>query len=177
MAEILLGVTGSIAAYKAADLCSRLVRRGHGVTVAMTGHARSFVGELTFATLSGRAVLHDGAFGGSYPRHVELADLADLAVVAPATANILAKMAGGIADDALSTVLLSLDCPVIVAPAMNVRMWRHPATVENVARLRVRGAVFVGPGEGRLACGAEGEGRMAEPAEIEEAVGALLEGR
>ncbi|RKY22823.1 MAG: phosphopantothenoylcysteine decarboxylase [Planctomycetota bacterium] len=168
---VCLGVTGGIAAYKAAELCSMLVKRGAEVHVLMTAAARRFVGELTFETLSHNPVITE-LFSRSAeydPEHVALARRASAAVVAPATANILAKMACGIADDALSTALLTFDCPCFVAPAMNSRMWKHPATVENVRRLKERGVVFIGPAEGPLACrDEEGPGRMAEPAEIVE---------
>ncbi len=168
---VCLGVTGGIAAYKAAELCSMLVKRGAEVHVLMTAAARRFVGELTFETLSHNPVVTE-LFSRSAeydPEHVALARRASTVVVAPATANILAKMACGIADDALSTALLTFDCPCFVAPAMNSRMWKHPATVENVRRLKERGVVFIGPAEGPLACrDEEGPGRMAEPAEIVE---------
>ena len=168
---VCLGVTGGIAAYKAAELCSMLVKRGAEVHVLMTAAARRFVGELTFETLSHNPVITE-LFSRSAeydPEHVALARRASAVVVAPATANILAKMACGIADDALSTALLTFDCPCFVAPAMNSRMWKHPATVENVRRLKERGVVFIGPAEGPLACrDEEGPGRMAEPAEIVE---------
>ncbi len=168
---VCLGVTGGIAAYKAAELCSMLVKRGAEVHVLMTAAARRFVGELTFETLSHNPVVTE-LFSRSAeydPEHVALARRASAVVVAPATANILAKMACGIADDALSTALLTFDCPCFVAPAMNSRMWKHPATVENVRRLKERGVVFIGPAEGPLACrDEEGPGRMAEPAEIVE---------
>ncbi len=168
---VCLGVTGGIAAYKAAELCSMLVKRGAEVHVLMTAAARRFVGELTFETLSHNPVVTE-LFSRSAeydPEHVALARRASAVVVAPATANILAKMACGIADDALSTALLTFDCPCFAAPAMNSRMWKHPATVENVRRLKERGVVFIGPAEGPLACrDEEGPGRMAEPAEIVE---------
>lgn len=166
--EILVGVTGGIAAYKAAALVSRLVGAGAAVTVVMTEAAKRFVAPLTFQTLSGRAVYSDlwappEAQGAG---HISLSDRAELVVVAPATADILAKLAHGIADDLLSTFLLAIDVPLIVAPAMNVRMWNHPAVRANCETLRSRGVRLVGPAEGRLACGTVGEGRMAEPETI-----------
>jgi len=166
--EVLVGMTGGIAAYKTATLVSRLVEAGAGVSVVMTEHATRFVAPLTFQTLSGRPVGTDlyEPPEGFMPEHVALADLAEAAVVAPATANLLGKLAHGIADDLLTTVLLALDVPVVAAPAMNVRMWAHPAVQANVEVLRERGVHLVGPEEGRLACGVKGKGRMAEPEAI-----------
>lgn len=162
--EILVGVTGGIAAYKTAHLVLRLVQAGAGVTVVMTANAARFVGPLTFRALTGRPVHTDmwATPEGHHAAHVALADRAEVAVVAPATANVLGKLAGGLADDLLSTVLLAIDVPLIVAPAMNGRMWAHPAVQANVGRLRERGVRFVGPEEGYLACGEVGPGRMAE---------------
>ena len=177
--EVLVGVTGGIAAYKTAMLVSRLVEAGAGVSVVMTEHATRFVAPLTFQTLSGRPVgvdLYEPP-EGFMPEHVALADLAEVAVVAPATANLLGKLAHGIADDLLTTVLLALDAPVVAAPAMNVRMWAHPAVQANVEALRERGVHLVGPEEGRLACGVKGKGRMAEPEAILEAIAAVLSKR
>jgi len=169
--EILVGVTGGIAAYKAANLVSLLVEEGAGVRVVMTEHATRFVGPLTFQALSRRPVYTDlFAEGACDADHIALADRAEAAVVAPATANATGKLAGGIADDLLSTVLLAVRCPVILAPAMNEAMWNHPAVQANVETLRRRGVRFVGPEEGRLACGTEGPGRMAEPESILDAV-------
>ena len=166
--EILVGVTGGIAAYKTAMLVSRLVQAGAGASVIMTEHATRFVGPLTFQTLTGRPVYTDLFESPEvyHTKHIALAERADLVVVAPATANALAKLAHGIADDLLSTVLLAIQAPLLVAPAMNARMWAHPAAQANVALLRSRGVRFVGPEEGYLACGAVGPGRMAEPPEI-----------
>jgi len=165
--EILVGVTGGIAAYKAALLVSRLVQEGAAVSVVMTEHAQRFVGPLTFQALSRRPVYTDLFAEGAYEAdHIALADRAEAAVVAPATANAIGKLAGGIADDLLSTVLVALRVPVILAPAMNEAMWNHPAVQANVETLRRRGVRFVGPEEGRLACGTEGLGRMAEPETI-----------
>ena len=165
--EILVGVTGGIAAYKAALLVSRLVQEGAAVSVVMTEHATRFVGPLTFQALSRRPVYTDLFAEGAYEAdHIALADRAEVAVVAPATANAIGKLAGGIADDLLSTVLVALRVPVILAPAMNEAMWNHPAVQANVETLRRRRVRFVGPEEGRLACGTEGLGRMAEPETI-----------
>jgi phosphopantothenoylcysteine decarboxylase/phosphopantothenate--cysteine ligase len=170
--EILLGVCGGIAAYKTADLCSKLIREQAGVTVAMTEPAQQFVSPLTFSTLSGRRVYTD-LFNEEQvyeAEHIALTHRADLIVVAPATTNILAKLATGICDDMLSTLLCSAESDVLLAPAMNQRMWEHPATQDNVKKLQQWGCHFVGPATGRLACGDEGVGRMAEPNEILERI-------
>jgi phosphopantothenoylcysteine decarboxylase/phosphopantothenate--cysteine ligase len=169
---IVVGVAGSIAAFKAAEVVSQLVQRGAAVSVVMTKNAAEFVGPLTFQTLTRRRVLIDQYDLESIvdATHISLTDEADLVLVAPATANVIAKMAHGIADDALTSVLLSVDCPVFVAPAMNVRMWNHPATQENLATLKRRGVTILEPGEGFLACGTYAKGRLAEPAAIIEAV-------
>lgn len=159
---IVLGVSGSIAAYKAADLTSRLAKRGHEVHVVMTHNATEFVTPLTFQTLS-RNPVTVSVFDEKetwHPGHIALADRAQLLLLAPATANVLAKLSYGIADDALSSLALATLAPVLVAPAMNGKMWQHPATQENVARLRARGVEFIGPEEGLLACGYEGIGRL-----------------
>lgn len=166
--KVVLGVTGSIAAYKACELVRLLVKRGDDVHVVMTEHARAFVTPLTFRTLS-RNEVECGLFEEPRdwkPGHVSLAATADLVVVAPATANILAKMAHGIADDLLSSTLLATKAPIVVAPAMNTGMWENPATQANVATLAARGVRIVSPGVGDLACGTTGAGRMAEPGEI-----------
>jgi len=166
--KVVLGVTGSIAAYKACELVRLLVKRGDDVHVVMTEHARAFVTPLTFQTLSRNPVECD-LFADPQdwkPGHVSLAAAADLVVVAPATANILAKMAHGLADDLLSSTLLATKAPVVVAPAMNTGMWENPATQANVAALAARGVRVVQPGTGDLACGTSGAGRMAEPSEI-----------
>ena len=162
MKSIILGVAGSIAAYKSADLTSKLVKRGHVVFVVMTKHATSFVAAMTFQTLSKNPVI-SGVFDEREswrPTHIDLADRADLFLVAPATANVLAKLALGICDDALTSIALATQAPVLVAPAMNGKMWLHPATQQNVETLRARGATFIGPEEGMLACGYEGIGRL-----------------
>lgn len=166
--KIVLGVTGSIAAYKACELVRLFVKGGDDVHVVMTDHARAFVTPLTFRTLS-RNPVQNAMFEEPLtwkPGHIGLAESADLVVVAPATANILAKMAHGLADDLLSSVALATRAPLLVAPAMNAGMWENAATQENMARLRARGVRVVQPGEGDLACGTAGVGRMAEPAEI-----------
>ena len=178
-AEILLCVCGGIAAYKAAALTSKLVQGGAGVTVAMTRAARRFVGAVTFQALSGRPVYASqwpGAGSGSI-EHLTLGENADLIVVAPATANILAKMATGIADDLVSSLLLGAACPILIAPAMNTRMWQNPATQRNVDFLRECGHDFVGPESGWQACRAVGPGRMSEPDQILESIQRLLRNR
>jgi phosphopantothenoylcysteine decarboxylase/phosphopantothenate--cysteine ligase len=174
--EILVGVTGGIAAYKTAALVSRLVQAGAGVSVVMTEAATRFVGPLTFQTLTGRPVCIDqfAAPEVYHTDHIALADRAEIVVVAPATANIIGKLAHGIADDLLSTLLLAVDVPVLMAPAMNVHMWNHPAVQANAAALRSRCVHFVGPEEGRLACGTSGKGRMAEPDDIFAQILAML---
>ena len=179
MAAILLGVTGSIAAYKAADLCSRLVKAGHEVTVVMTHGATQLVGPLTFATLTGRPVLTNVWDREEWARveHIDLTDKADLVVVAPATANLLGKAAHGLGDDMLTTILLAAAAPVLCCPAMNPRMWANPIVRENVARLRKAGWRFLDPGEGPVACGHTGQGRMREPAEIHAEIDRLLASR
>lgn len=166
--KIVLGVTGGIAAYKAAALCSKLVQKGADVHVIMTSSAQQFITELTLQSLSKNPVYSD-TFDEREPSvvsHINLADLADLVIVAPATANMIAKMAHGLADDMLSTTLLATMAPVMVAPAMNVHMYQHPAVVENMRILASRGVSFIEPGEGLLACGYVGKGRMEEPESI-----------
>ncbi len=174
--EIVLGVTGGIAAYKSADLVSRLRHLGAHVSVIMTQNATEFVTPLTFRTLSSNEVAVDTFRAPEYwnVEHVALAKRAEVFVIAPATANILAKMAHGIADDMLSTTVLATGAPVLVAPAMNTGMWNAAATRENVRILRERGVHFVGPDSGLLACGDSGAGRMSEPAEIVEAIDRIL---
>jgi phosphopantothenoylcysteine decarboxylase/phosphopantothenate--cysteine ligase len=166
--RVLVAVSGGIAAYKIPELIRILVRGGAEVRCALTRHAGRFVAPLALQTVSGHAVrtdLFDPEQEGGID-HIGLADWADLVVVAPATADLLAKMAHGLADELVSTLLLATRAPVLAAPAMNVNMWRHAATQANVERLRGRGVHFVGPESGSLACGWEGEGRMAEPAAI-----------
>lgn len=166
--DVLLGVTGGIAAYKALELLRLLVKEGARVFTIMTRAAIEFVGPLSFQALSGQAVRTE-MFSPSQEgqiQHITLADMAQVAVVAPATANILAKMAHGLADDLLSTTLLAVRCPVVVCPAMNVNMYHHPATQGNLRILMERGVWIVEPEEGELACGWEGKGRLAEPDSI-----------
>lgn len=168
--EVLLCLTGGIACYKAADLTSKLVQAGAGVTVAMTDAATRFILPITFQTLARRSVYTNlwQATEDYQPGHISLTEQADLLMVAPATANFLAKMAAGLADDLVSCLALSASgaCPVLVAPAMNARMWNAPPTRANVERLRSWGVQFVGPDEGFLACRDTGPGRMSEPADI-----------
>ncbi|MHC4777789.1 MAG: flavoprotein [Planctomycetota bacterium] len=167
--RVLLGVTGSIAAYKAANIVSSLVRSGVDVHVIMTGNATELVGPATFQALTGHPVqcetFHDST-DGSGMAHIDLPREADLFLVAPATANIIGKIAGGIADDLLSTTALSCPAPLLVAPAMNDRMWAHPAVQANVKRLESFGAEILTPDEGRLACATEGKGRLRDPEKI-----------
>ena len=176
MARILQGVTGSIAAYKAADLTSKLVQAGHEVRVVMTRSAAELVRPRTFSALSRKPVHVDlwDPMESFLTEHITLAEFPEVTVIAPATANILGKLAHGIADEILSTTLLAVTSPVLVAPAMNVHMFEHPMVTENIRRLKEIGYRFVEPGEGYLACGDTGRGRMAEPAEIFEAVEAVL---
>ncbi|MCL6635913.1 MAG: bifunctional phosphopantothenoylcysteine decarboxylase/phosphopantothenate--cysteine ligase CoaBC [Peptococcaceae bacterium] len=174
--SVTVGVTGGIAAYKAAQLVSSLAAGGAEVNVVMTRSAQEFVRPLTFQILSGNRVcteLFDQAGDGTV-QHIELAARSDLVVVVPATANILGKVAGGIADDLLSTVLMAATCPVLFCPAMNVNMYRNPVVQRNLAVLRQLGYHFVEPGSGRLACGAEGQGRLAELEAILEKIELLL---
>lgn len=165
---ILLGITGGIAAYKAAALTSKLTQKGAEVHVIMTESAKQFITELTLQSLSKQRVYSD-TFQERDPSsisHIDLADAADLFLVAPATANMIAKMAHGLADDMLSTTLLATTAPVMVAPAMNVHMYQHPAVLSNINTLAGRGVHFIEPGEGLLACGYVGKGRMEEPEAI-----------
>lgn len=173
---ILLGVCGGIAAYKAAALCSKLVQAGAMVHVIMTKSATQFITPLTFQTLSRNHVVIDtfAEMNPSVVTHIDLADHADLIIIAPGTANMLAKMAYGLADDMLSTTLLAATAPIVFAPAMNVHMYAHPAVEQNIVILRSRGVRFIEPGEGQLACGYVGKGRLAEPEEIVAIVEAML---
>jgi len=172
-----LGIGGGIAAYKSAELARALMERGFGVTVVMTSAAQQFVAPLTFAALTGRKVI-TGLFSGasaeeirsSAVEHIGVAQENDILVVAPATADLIAKFANGIADDFLTTTYLAFTGPVVIAPAMNTSMWRHEATRANVATLAGRGHVIVEPDEGLLACGTVGPGRLAEPEHIAAAV-------
>lgn len=162
--NIVLGVTGSIAAHKAVDLTSQLTKHGCDVRVVLTADAQRFITPLAFKTLSRHPVLTDlyDEEEGWKPAHISLADTADMLLVAPATANNLAKLAHGLADDALTCIALALrpEAKLVLAPAMNGKMWLHPATQQNVATLKQRGAHFIGPDAGLLSCGYEGLGRL-----------------
>ncbi len=179
--EVLLCVTGGIACYKSADLASKLMQAGAGVSVAITDGAQKFITPLTFQSITHR-LCYTSLWQSSEDftsQHIALTELADLMVVAPATANILAKMACGISDDLVSCLALSATgaCPILAAPAMNTRMWSAPATKANVEKLSAWGVHMVAPDEGYLACGTVGAGRMAEPTAILEAVKTLLHQR
>lgn len=175
--EIIIGVSGGIAAYKAASLVSSLVQDGHGVTVVMTRAARKLVGPATFRALTGRDVAID-LWSRQQPlgSHIELAERADLMCVAPATANVIGKVAGGLADDLLSTLLLAFDGPVVLAPAMNTVMWEKASVQRNIATVQADGYHLVGPEEGWLSCRRTGKGRMAEPEKIRAEIEKLLGG-
>lgn len=162
--HIVLGVTGSIAAYKAAELVRLICKKGWDVSVVMTPAATRFVSELTFRTLSRRPVTVDvfEKVVAWEPTHVSLADRADVMLIAPCTANVIAKLAHGLADDALTATALACPATLIIAPAMNENMWKHPATRENVGILKSRGVVVVDVEQGELACGCPGQGRMAQ---------------
>ncbi len=170
--EIVVGVTGSIAAYKAAEVVSQIVRGGGGGPGHTPPPPTQFVGPLTFQTLTRRRVMIDQFDLESVvdPTHISLTDEADLVAVVPATANFIGKAAHGIADDMLTSLLLAVDCPVLVAPAMNDRMWKHPAVRENIETLRKRGYRFIDPDSGFLACGTYAKGRLADPARIVEEI-------
>jgi phosphopantothenoylcysteine synthetase/decarboxylase len=176
--NIVLGVTGSIAAHKAADLCSLLTKRGCQVRVVMTADAQRFITPLPFKTLSRNPVVTDlyDEIAGWEPTHIKLADEADLLLIAPATANFIAKMVLGLANDALSCIALALNAnaAVLIAPAMNGKMWLHPATQANVATLKRRGGEFIGPEKGLLSCGYQGLGRLWPVDRIAERALALL---
>ncbi len=175
--RVCMGVTGCIAAYKSAQIASMLVQAQAEVTVVMTDSARRFIGPLTFESLTHRPVFTDmwGAQEPFNPKHIALADWAEVILVAPATANILGKVASGIADDLLSTLIMSADVPVLFAPAMNSRMWNNPVVQTNVARLRELDYRFVDPEEGYLACGTVGVGRLAKPDRIVSALAEALD--
>lgn len=174
--RIMLIIGGGIAAYKALDLIRRLRERGASVTPVMTRAAEQFATPLSVAALAGRKVHRDlfDLVDEAEMGHISLSRSADIVVVAPATANLMSKMAGGAADDLASTILLATDSPVLLAPAMNVRMWEHPATRRNAASLERDGVLFVGPEEGDMACGEHGPGRMAEPESIVAAIEAAI---
>jgi phosphopantothenoylcysteine synthetase/decarboxylase len=170
--NIVLGVTGSIAAHKAADLASLLTKQKCQVRVVMTADAQRFITPLPFKVLTRQPVVTDlyDEEEGWQPTHIRLADEADLLLIAPATANVMAKLAHGIADDALTCIALALNpkAKILIAPAMNGKMWRHPATRANAATLKARGVEFIGPDEGMLSCGYEGVGRLWPVAAIAE---------
>ncbi|MBI3303347.1 MAG: bifunctional phosphopantothenoylcysteine decarboxylase/phosphopantothenate--cysteine ligase CoaBC [Deltaproteobacteria bacterium] len=173
---VVLAVSGSIACYKAAELTRILINEGARVRVIMTKNAQEFITPLTFQTLSGNLVATDtfSLTQESEIGHIRLADSADVLLIAPATANIIGKLANGIADDLLTTVLMATTAPVLIAPAMNVHMYNNPILQQNMARLKSLGYHFIEPGEGSLACGYEGKGRLADPTDIVEAVKNVL---
>jgi phosphopantothenoylcysteine decarboxylase len=174
--RVVLGVTGSIAAYRAAELASTLAKESVEVHVILTDEAMRFITPLTFAALTRREVYtreNDGMRDGQ-PAHISIADHADLVVVAPATAHLIAQYAHGLAPDLLTSVLLATPAPVIIAPAMNGKMWHHPATRDNANLLEKRGVIFIGPEAGMLACGYEGLGRLWPVAEIAREIFARL---
>lgn len=174
--ELVIGVTGGIAAYKTAALVSQLVQAGAGVSVVMSASALEFVGAATFEALSGRSV-HTGVFretGHPLGAHIGLAEKAELLCVAPATANFLAKAAGGLADDLLTTLTLSFSGKLLVAPAMNCQMWAKRAVQRNVEQLRADGAIIIDPEEGWLSCRQQGAGRMASPERIRAVIAEAL---
>src|SRR5438067_8032100 len=159
---VILGVTGSIAAYKSAELTSLLVKQGHNVFIVMTRDAAEFITPLTLQTLSKNPVTTSffEEKENWRPGHIELADRANLVLIAPATANVIAELAHGLAGHPLAAIALATRAPILMAPAMNGKMWQHPATIENVEKLKARGIDFIGPEEGLLACGYEGLGRL-----------------
>ena len=174
--EVIVGVSGSIAAYKVGSVVSSLVQQGAGVTVAMTESATRFVGPLTFQSLSGRRVITSLWSSDDHldAQHIRLTETADLFLIAPATANLIGKIAAGIADDVPTTLVLSAACPVVLAPAMNTRMYENPIVQRNVKTLSDLGYALIEPAEGWLACRTVGAGRMAEPETILEAVAGRL---
>src|SRR6202162_2176906 len=176
MSVIALGVTGGIGAYKAVEIARGLQKRGHEVVAVMTHSATRFVGAVTFEAITRRHVITDQFETGMNAdiEHIAIASTIDLLLIAPATANIIGKLANGIADDFLSTLYTATRAPVLVAPAMNTQMFAHEAVRRNLDTLAARGVGFVEPGEGYLACGWIGKGRLAEPGEIVRAAGGLL---
>lgn len=162
---VLLAVGGGIAAYKSAALCSRLVQDGYQVRAVMTASSQQFIGAATLAALTGRPVATDTFSADTHPlgTHIELTRDADLMLVAPATANLMAKFAHGIADDVVSTLYLQASCPVWIAPAMSDQMWNKPSVQRNVDQLKIDGCHFIGPDKGWLSCRVQGDGRMADP--------------
>src|SRR4051794_16113382 len=174
--EIIVAVCGGIAAYKIADVVSKLVQLGSGVTVAMTAEAQQFITPLTFEALSGRKVrtsTFDLVDSGD-TQHIKLTERGDLMLVAPATNNIIAKVAAGLTDDLVSLMICAAACPVVFAPAMNNRMWEHPVAQENFAKLSRLGYRFIGPDEGWLACRNVGPGRLSEPQSIVDQIQQML---
>lgn len=173
--SVLLAVGGGIAAYKSAILCSRLAQSGYQVRVAITHAAKSFIGTDALAALSGRPVVTE-IFDASFPlgAHIEIVEGVDLFVVVPATANLMAKFAHGIADDLISTTYLQASCPVLLAPAMSAAMWSKPSVQRNVQQLQQDGCHFVGPDSGWLSCRVSGEGRMSEPETILESIKSII---
>ena len=172
---VIIGVTGSIAAYKAADLVSKLGKRGFEVHVVMTHGAQEFITPLTMQTLSKKPVVTSVFASGDWkPTHIDLADRAALLLIAPATANILAELAHGLAGNPLCEIALATLAPVLIAPAMNGKMWQHAATQQNVALLKSRGVEFIGPEEGMLACGYEGVGRLWSTDDIAERAAQII---
>jgi phosphopantothenoylcysteine decarboxylase/phosphopantothenate--cysteine ligase len=174
--EIIVGVCGGIAAYKVADVVSKLAQLGAGITVVMTAEAQRFITPLTFEALSGRPVRTNTftLVETSDPQHIGLTERADLMLVAPATNNTIAKIANGLCDDLVSLMVCAAACPVVFAPAMNSRMWDHPIAQENFGKLASLGYRFIGPEQGWLACRNVGVGRMSEPAKIVEEVTRML---
>lgn len=174
--EIIVCVCGGIAAYKVADLVSKLVQRGAGVTVCMTKEAQNFVTPLTFEALSGRPVRTDTFHLSTTndPQHISLTEKADLMLIAPATNNTIARIAAGLCDDLVSLMVCASACPVVFVPAMNSRMWEHPIAQDNFARLSQLGYTFIGPESGWLACRNVGAGRMTDPAKVVDEVTKML---
>ncbi|MFM8758629.1 MAG: bifunctional phosphopantothenoylcysteine decarboxylase/phosphopantothenate--cysteine ligase CoaBC, partial [Methylophilaceae bacterium] len=184
--QLVLGISGGIAAYKAAELTRLFIKRGIAVQVVMTEAAQQFITPVTMQALSGKPVLHsmwDSSIANGMP-HIELSRQAQLILVAPASADFIAKLAYGMADDLLSTLCLARDCPLVIAPAMNKQMWEHPATQRNIRQLAQDGVLILGPDCGEQACGEHGQGRMLEPEQIVEGLlqladlnGNLLQGK
>lgn len=174
--EVVVCVGGGIAAYKVCTVVSRLVQRGCGVTVAMTEAGQQFIGPVTFQALTARQVFTSlWVTPGHYdPQHLRLTEAADLCLVAPCTANLIGKFTCGIGDDLVSTLMLGRDCPALLAPAMNTRMWKNPVVQRNITTLRELGFAFIEPESGWLACRDVGEGRMAEPETILQSTAAML---
>lgn len=177
-ARIVVGIAGGIAAFKVAATVSKLVQAGHSVDVVLTDNAHQFVGPATFAALCGRAPVTD-VFDTRFPlgSHIELAEQADLLLIAPATARVLASCALGLSDDLLSTLYLCCTCPVLMAPAMSSSMWSKSAVTRNVEQLKADGVQMIGPDSGWLSCRKQGEGRMAEPEAILEAIAVCLKNK